>query len=163
MLDSATVDQDAVVLWPEGATRPPVNGVNDQQDHDFGVTLEMTSTGWQVLDKVDLTGTIAVPGAGEYALRLWDEDQGGVRVGLYTTITPGIMNSRRARRVHRRQFARREIENVLRGNGSNVFQCQFHANRSSNYAQWDGGSQRHNDRPIGDDNIEVEVVIILPP
>ena len=162
VLESAQVDQDAVILWPEGATWPPVDGVDDAQDHDFGATLEITTTGSKELADVDLGGTIFVPGAGEYPVKLWDEEQGFFVEEVFTTIAPGVPNS-----VHLEVFiagtARREIEHVLRAGGDNVFEVAFRSNRTANHDQWENGVHRYDDREEGDDDLVVEVVIVLPP
>lgn len=162
VLDTATPDEDAVILYGLN-TVAPVGSITDEFNHDFGVTIEASSTGWRELVDVDLQADIIVPGFGRFPIRFWDEVQSLYHNRLLTTITPGITNTIECDMLIPGGNARNAVQTVVGTNGPSTFTVEFHANRASNYAQWDWGSQRHNERSTGDDTIAVEIVVMLPP
>lgn len=160
VIENATVDEGAVVLRPEHSSLPPVGTVTDKEDHDFDATLEITSTGWQVRDDVDIAGEIIIPGRGRYDLRVWDEDAERYNSRVFTTITPGTPNTVNLD-VYFTPTTRRIIREELQTGASNVFDVVFEANGQSGHAEWELGSNRYSERG-DDDQITVQVVIILP-
>ncbi|MCC6672494.1 MAG: hypothetical protein IT458_15625 [Planctomycetes bacterium] len=160
VLEEAVIEQSAVVLYPEGASRQAVGGIPDAQDHDFGATLRITSTGRNVVQNLDLTVKVTIPTYGVFQARIWDPQAGAYVNELATTITPGIPNT-----VHLDVFiagsARRHIDTRLRAGQPNVYVVTFTANGSGRTAEWELGCRRHAQR--NDNMIDANVVIVLPP
>ncbi|MEZ5962505.1 MAG: CARDB domain-containing protein [Planctomycetota bacterium] len=174
VLESATVEQDAVVLWPVDPLGPALpysdprspgtsRSAQDRSNHDFDATLEASTTGTREIQRLDITATIAVPGSGSQALWFWDPDRSVYETQIFAAISPGVPTTVNMD-VHIPPSTRSRIEAYLRSGGANTFEVTFSSNMTAGIAEWENGSLRHQDRPNGnDDQIRVNVVIVLPP
>lgn len=174
VLETASVEQDAVILWPLDSLGQPLlyrdprdpgtpRTAEDTRNHDFDASLEATTTGTQEIQRLDITATIAVPGQGDLALWFWDPDRSVYETQIFAPITPGVPTT-----VNMDVFipggTRRQIETHLRAGRTNVFDVTFSSNMTAGIAEWENGNLRYQNRGTASDNqIKVEVVIVLPP
>lgn len=174
VLESVAIDQGAVILYPFGAPRPPLQYVDprdpnsgvrqasDVANHDFDATLEATTTGSRELQALDITATIIVPGTGEMELRFWDPDNDQYLNEIHATVTPGIPTTVNMD-VWIPGGTRRAIDTHLRAGRANTFEVVFSSNMTAGIAEWENGVNRHSGRSTGSDNrISTEIVIVLP-
>ena len=167
VIENVEIDsQDAIVLDPTATSYPPTPGpngtVSDQPDHDFGATLTISTTGANDAEDCDLSATIAVPGEGELPLRFWDPEQSQYVNQVFTTITPGIVNTIHCD-MHFPGGTRREIDTYLRTGAGNEFTVTFSSNMTANLAEWENGVRRLNDDRGDDNRFQATIVIVLPP
>lgn len=159
VMESAAVDLDAVILWP---ARPlhDLGTTKDEQNHDFGATVIMTTTGRNEVDNVDLSASLEIPGQGVHRLQFWNKEATSYDNRYFTSIQPGIPNT-----VHLDMVlpenVRRLVDGHIRANRGNTFKLVVSSNQLRNVAEWEMGSRRFAQRT--DNDVETEVVIIPPP
>lgn len=162
VIESAEVDEDAVILYPMKSL-PMTGGILDRDDHDFSATLVMTTTGSKTLTNVDVQASIAIPGGNTYRLFGWDEVDDRYENEIRFDITPGIPNTVHMDILLPNGSARTAVSRHIAQGQGNKFKVLFSSNMTAGVTEWENGSQRHGSRGLRDNQIEAEVIIILPP
>lgn len=163
VIEDVSIDTEALILY-DADNYGNIGVLEDVVNHDFGATLLLTTTGANEAKNLDLSATITFPGnqRNPFSLWFWDSEKAEYSDRFFTSVTPGIPNT-----VHLDVFipvnnsARREIDQYLRNGGKEKFTVTFSSNMLGNVAEWDGGSDRWEDRD--ENKFTLQMVIVRPP
>ncbi len=157
VLEDVVLDTEAILLEPI-LSFPSVGGITDKDNHHFGATAIVSTTGRNEVQNLDLAISIEVPGSGFEPLDLWDRDNSRyVREFRSVPLVPDEPNSIHCD-VRIPESTRARLEQAVRA-GTDTFTLRVETNKVAGYGEWELGSQRL-DRD--DDQIDLDVVCVLP-
>ncbi len=148
VLESLTPDAEVVVLGDDEVLYQ-IGTTVDVPNHAFGATLEMSTSGRDVVSNVDITARLDVDGT-SHDLEIWHREQSEFRTRFdLDEVTPGIPNT-----IHLDfripNALRTELLDRLEMTGADSATLQVRTNDFAGIDEWEPGSSRFSDR---EDNV----------
>jgi hypothetical protein len=162
VLEDVVLDTEAIVLKSLRAFAS-MGSLQDVQNHHFGATVTVTTTGANDVTDLDLTVGIELPGGSFLPLQIWNRDNASYQDSYVAErVVAGEPNS-----IHLDVFVPESVLQQLLPfvqNGPIQTGLQVLTNRTAGIAEWDLGSRRYN-RPDNGVNFDVTIVapFVLPP